>query len=226
MTFRVSRFTLMGLTIVGAQAALGAYIAVFGPIHPIPMHFNADGVVNRWGGRVEAGALIGFMAALSALVVGGAGALSQRADGARLGPKSVRTAQAITLFVTTALCGFEAALTFGAPAQGHGSPSLQMAFLGMLLAGVGAFLGKVGPNPLVGVRTPWTFSSHLAWDKSNRLAGRLLLWGGLMSAAAAFFVPQPLGLRAAIFGVLAIAAITVFESWRVWRRDPDRTSAM
>lgn len=83
----------------------------------------------------------------------------------------------------------------------------------------------MGPNALVGVRTPWTYASRLAWDKANRLAGRLFFWFGLLGFAAAPLVPQPAGMRAVVVATIAIAALAVFESWRVWRDDPERRSA-
>jgi uncharacterized membrane protein len=92
------------------------------------------------------------------------------------------------------------------------------------LTGIGAYLGKVGPNPLIGVRTPWTFASRLAWDKSNRLMGRLFFWGGLSGIVAAPFAPQPAGLSLLAAVLLASAALAAFESWRVWRTDPDRAT--
>ncbi|MGH1560523.1 SdpI family protein [Caulobacter segnis] len=101
-------------------------------------------------------------------------------------------------------------------------PRFGMALVSAVVGVVGAVLGKTSPNGLIGVRTPWTSGSRLAWDKANRLAGRLFFWGGLAGMLAAPFAPQPIGFQAVYFGVLAIAAIAVFESWRVWLIDPDR----
>ena len=42
---------------------------------------------------------------------------------------------------------------------------------------------------------------------------------GLITAPLA---PQPLGFSLLIVGVLIAAGWSVFESWRVWRADPDR----
>jgi uncharacterized membrane protein len=88
----------------------------------------------------------------------------------------------------------------------------------------GAFVGKTSPGPFAGVRTYWSLRSRLAWDKSNRLAGRLMFWGGLVALAASPFAPQPLGVQALIAWILATCAAAVFESWRVWRSDPERTA--
>ncbi len=83
-------------------------------------------------------------------------------------------------------------------------------------------MGKVAPNALVGVRTPWSLTSKLAWEKSNRLAGRLFFWGGLVGVFLAPVAPAPLGMRVLLAAVLLIGAVTVLESWRVWRSDPER----
>ena len=39
---------------------------------------------------------------------------------------------------------------------------------------------------------------------------------------AAPLAPQPLGALSLTAAVLIVAALSVFESWRVWRSDPDR----
>ena len=100
--------------------------------------------------------------------------------------------------------------------------ALPMAGISLLFLLIGAFLGRVGANPFVGVRTPWAFKSKLAWERSNRLAGRLLFLLGLAGLVTAPFAPQPLGIQALIAGVLIAAVWSVVESWRVWRTDPDR----
>ena len=44
-----------------AQVGLAAYIALYGPQGPLPMHFDMHGNVDRWGSRLEAaGVLLGF----------------------------------------------------------------------------------------------------------------------------------------------------------------------
>ena len=215
--------TAFAAAVIAAQASLAGYIALRGPTTPIPMHFDWSGAVNRWGGRGEAALVVGGMACLSAILTLGLGQLSLR-KGSGGAPHKLRHSESLGLGITSASCGLIAAMTFGWIHQGDASVRLQMAFLNAIFLLLGAYLGKVGPNALVGVRTPWTFGSRLAWDKSNRLAGRLLFWGGLTGLIAAAFVPQPLGLHATIIGLLAAGAASAFESWRVWRTDPDRTS--
>jgi uncharacterized membrane protein len=131
-----------------------------------------------------------------------------------------RYSQTAVVWVTSLIALLAAGLTWGWGDQP--GPRLGMLAISAVMAFIGALLGKTSPNALVGVRTPWTFASPLAWEKANRLAGRLFFWGGLASGLAMPFAPQPVGFRVVTVGALAVAAIAVFESWRVWRGDPDR----
>lgn len=200
------------------QFGLAGAIALFGPTHPLPMHFNADGQVDRWGGRAEMAWLVLGLAAVSAAVTAFGWIAARKGEAhARRG---LALAQFATVLVLTLVALLMACLTWDL--AGQPGPRFGMAVIGGVVAFVGAVLGKTRPNALIGVRTPWTFTSRLAWDKSNRLAGRLFFWGGLAGLLAAPFAPQPDGFRALQFGVLAVAVIVVFESWRVWMTDPDR----
>ncbi|TPW03019.1 MAG: hypothetical protein FD125_1805 [bacterium] len=100
--------------------------------------------------------------------------------------------------------------------------ALPIALMSFAILTIGAFLGRVGSNPFIGVRTPWAFKSRLAWERSNRLAGRLFFVIGLAGLLTAPFAPQPLGLYAILAAIAGAAVWSGIESWRVWRTDPDR----
>jgi uncharacterized membrane protein len=173
---------------------------------------------------VKIGASILFMAVFCFVGAFGLEALSRRtAPGAEAGPTTA-PARGLILGMTSAICIFlfSGAIYTGPKIDGAG---IVMAFLSGLSAVFGAWIGKVGPNPLLGVRTAWTYASRLAWDKSNRLTGRLYFWGGLIGLAATPFAPQPAGANLVIVGVFAAWAAGAFESWRVWRNDPDRRAS-
>jgi uncharacterized membrane protein len=204
-----------GMLVLG-QFGLAGAIALFGPTHPLPMHFNFQGQVDRWGGRLEMATMVLILAVVSAVIA------VARWRATREGRAKAGQAQALFVaqLVLTLIALLNASLTWGWLDQP--GPRFGMALVSAVVGFVGAVLGKTSPNALIGVRTPWTFQSRLAWDKANRLAGRLFFWGGLAGMLAAPFAPQPIGFQAVHLGVLAIAVIVVFESWRVWLVDPDR----
>lgn len=203
------------------QAAYAAHVWMFGPEGPIPMHFDASGQPDRWGDRSEAALVLGGLALLNLVLSGGMGLAAARTDD-EARARALRVSQLITVITclgVTILIGAVSVGGLGVKDTGQ----WQMAGVSLLFASIGAFLGRVGPNPFVGVRTPWTYKSRLAWDRSNRLAGRLFFLVGLAGLAASAFAPQPLGLMALIGAVLISALFAVVESWRIWRADPERT---
>ena len=140
-------------------------------------------------------------------------------SGALGAAKTIETGDPVT-FAAGAIILFAVGRLSGAD-EADGFLRATMAFQGLVFLGVGAFLGRTRPNPVVGVRTPWSRRSRLAWDKSNRLAGRLLSLLGIAGLLAAPIAPQPLALHLLNAALLAVAVVSTFESWRVWRGDPD-----
>lgn len=200
-----------------AVAAIWIYVA--GPAELMPYHYGADGQADAWAGREAIGGGIGVLALLTAAFAGGMGVAAARAaDDARA--RSLRFGQVLILTTLLAISLFAGgASVTGLTSLGAVVPMAGLSFLFLL---IGAVLGRVGPNPIAGVRTPWSYKSRLAWDRSNRLAGRLFFLIGLAGLAAAPLAPQPLGYQALIGAVLIAAVWSIVESWRVWRADPDR----
>jgi uncharacterized membrane protein len=223
MTVRPTLLDYLTLTVFGVQAAFALHIGFNGPTTPLPLHWNAAFEVDRWGTAQEFAIFFGGMTLIGFLATGGMGLAAMRAtdDGDSSRARSLRLGQAVTLFVMAVLGILLAWMSLGDATLSAG-PRVFMAGISLIFLGLGAFLGRIGPNPLIGVRTPWTYKSRLAWDRSNRLAGRLFCGLGLIGLIAAPIAPQPQAQIALIAAVILSALWSVFESWRVWRDDPDR----
>jgi uncharacterized membrane protein len=185
----------------------------------IPVHWGLHGQVDRYGGRVE-----GLLAIpLTALGIYFLFLLLPRIDPKRAsyaafaGPYS-----AIRLGVLAVLAALYA-LTWS---WIHGRPAAihvwVPAIVGALFVVIGSVLGRVRPNWFVGVRTPWTLSSRVSWDRTNRAGGRLFLLLGaglvLFAATQAAWLLWPV-IAGGLVGVLGL----VVYSYLLWRHDPDRT---
>ena len=219
------RFTLLDAATVAvtvAIAALATWVWFRAPDVPYPMHFDTQGRVDRWGGKGELAAVFGFMAVMLAITGGMMGWYAEASDD-RARRRGLRAGQAVSLIAIGGVTGFMAWTILGGAAGAEPPPiAWIMALTGLLLTIVGSGLGRVAPNPLIGVRTPWSFKSRLAWDRSNRLAGRLFFWLGLALMFSAPIAPQPLGAISMTALILIAALWSIIESWRVWRTDPDR----
>lgn len=89
---------------------------------------------------------------------------------------------------------------------------------------VGNCMGKIRPNRIMGVRTLWTYASDLSWDKTHRLAGRLLVAFGLFSLLLTLtrLVPSIYLILMLLGGLILVAVIAVVYSYLIWRVDPNR----
>ena len=223
MKDRLSLLDYLTVAVFSVQAAFALYIGFNGPTTPMPMHWNANWQVDRWGDRAEFATFFGGLTLIGFIAAAGLGlaALRAEAQGDASRRRSMRIGQGLTLFTVAAIGPTIAWASLGHATVDSG-PAVMTGGLSLILLVTGAFIGRVAPNPLIGVRTPWNYKSRLAWDRSNRLAGRLFCLVGLGGLIAAPFAPQPYGVTALTVAVVVVTALSVFESWRVWRADPDR----
>lgn len=97
-----------------------------------------------------------------------------------------------------------------------------LAAASVLLIVLGNFLGKSRSNFFVGVRTPWSLSSDLSWEKSNRISGWLLVLTGITVLTALISGPLDVAIFVMIVGTLGTALAGIIASYVYWKRDPDR----
>ncbi len=94
--------------------------------------------------------------------------------------------------------------------------------VGAFMATLGAVMGKMRPNWFMGVRTPWTLSSDLSWDKTHRLTGWLFMLTGLATVVAALFLIPRWAFVCMSVGIALSVVIAIGYSFLVWKNDPNR----
>jgi|GEM_PF-960091 len=62
-----------------------------------------------------------------------------------------------------------------------------LVFIGIVLMMIGNQMGKIRPNWFIGIPTPWTLTSRLAWQKTNRLGGWLITIQGIVLIPFSWF---------------------------------------
>ena len=88
--------------------------------------------------------------------------------------------------------------------------------IGLMLAVLGNILPKVPRNFFVGIRTPWTISNSVVWEKTHRLGGLLFKISGVLALLGIFF--PPLAIWFVLVPVLIAAFVTVLYSYLVFRQ--------
>jgi len=96
--------------------------------------------------------------------------------------------------------------------------------VGLLFMVLGNVMTTVRSNFMFGVRTPWTLTSDLAWDRTHRLVGRLWVVGGFVVFLSSLLGRSELLVIVILGFVIGSLVLAFAYSYQVWRSDPDRRS--
>lgn len=61
-----------------------------------------------------------------------------------------------------------------------------ISMIGVLMILLGNYMPKTRPNLVFGIKLPWTVTNEEVWHKTHRLAGWLMVLGGIITIAVAF----------------------------------------
>jgi uncharacterized membrane protein len=123
--------------------------------------------------------------------------------------KNVFVAFMTVLYFMTGLNGIGYTLPIG---------SIVPVMIGILFVMIGNYMGKLKLNWFIGARTPWTLSSETVWNKTNRLAGKLFVIGGLLMASEAF-IPLVWRLPVLFCVIIAVALIPMIYSYVLYSKE-------
>jgi uncharacterized membrane protein len=186
----------------------------------IPVHWNAAGEVDRYGGKVEGLLLLPLIAAGVYLLMRFLPNVDPgRANYARFGGAYA----AIRIGVLALMAAIQGVTLLWVLKRPVDMTLVVPLLVGALFVVVGAVLGKIRPNWFVGVRTPWTLTSKVAWVRTHRLGGWLFLAQGVL-----FILSGLMGWSAfhvlVIGSMFAVIAVLFVYSYLVWRADPEKES--
>lgn len=187
----------------------------------LPMHWNARGEVDGWGGRTQAlvlfPAIIAGLSALMAFIP----MIEPRAGNLA---KSQKAYTAIWLSTTGMMAALHVAMVSNALGSQIDINTVVLVGVGALFMVIGNFLGKIQSNYFCGIRTPWTLSSELSWRKTHRFSRWIFVAQGLAFWLLAGFGISPTGLFCVVgFTLLGVPAMLVY-SYIVWKHDPARVA--
>ena len=136
--------------------------------------------------------------------------------------RSWKAYSAVWLAVLLLLGVIHAALVLGALGRSVDMNLIVPMLLGGLFIVFGNYMGKLRSNFFVGIRSPWTLSSELSWNKTHRLGGWLFVGYGIGLIVLTVVARSQLLLVIALAGVGAVVLTTAVYSYLVWRQDPEK----
>ncbi|MBE5985773.1 MAG: DUF1648 domain-containing protein [Paenibacillaceae bacterium] len=94
---------------------------------------------------------------------------------------------------------------------------------GIVLIITGNYLPKSRRNYVMGVRLPWTLDNPDNWNKTNRLAGHMMVAGGLLLLVSGYLHLTAAfhGVSVIVFIVVLIVVIPSFYSFALYKKEQD-----
>lgn len=207
----LSAVLIVALAIVAVAAG-----SALPPDMRLPMHWNAAGAVDGWGGKWMALLAPVGLAVFTTIIIGGARVVTPQADNIARSAGLIRVVWFGLIGLAWAIEMMVLAFAFHwqvAPVR------LLLVAMGMLFVAMGNQLGKTRPMWFVGIRTPWTLTDPDVWIATHRLGGKLFVAAGLIWLGAGlfgFYGPSAMPILTAI--LLVAALFPALWSYVLWRR--------
>ncbi|MEZ4732834.1 MAG: SdpI family protein [Caldilineaceae bacterium] len=208
---------LMSAVVVALMVGLSAWAWVQLPADAsLPVHWNAAGEADRYGGKVE-GLLLLPLVSVGILLLFN---LIRYIDPLRANiARSGQAYRAMLLGVLFFLAVLHVGSVLNALGYGINIGLLAAPAIGVMFIIIGNYLGKIRRNYMFGVRTPWTLASELSWNKTHRLTGKLFVVSGILVLVASLWSPV-VAFYTMLVTILGTVLFAMIYSYWVWKKDP------
>jgi uncharacterized membrane protein len=202
--------------IIGIQVLVAVYGLVVLPDTPVPIHWGGNGQPNGYASKWLAMSLyplmsIGIYVLLRGLLVAGP----------RLGERQNATANLkVAKTVLAGIMLFMLILQLATIAHVLGvvfdMSIVIMLAVSALFIFLGNYMGKLRRNFWMGIRTPWSLTNAVVWERVHRLGGWLFAGVGLIGIVCSFI--PPLRLWGIVVPTIALAIFLYIYSYVCYRQ--------
>ncbi len=178
----------------------------------VPVHWNLQGQVDRWGSPWEATVLAPALATgiylfILAIDWGGLDFRAARA-------MSVATARQVRMLILLFIGALHAVILGAALEGGTLRGAMLWACIDGFLILLGNLMPRLEPNAWVGIRIPPTLENRDIWKRTHRLAGRVFVLGGL-ALLPACLLPEPFAMVVSFAGLVALFLVPTVYAYRL-----------
>ncbi len=187
MKIKIVNIAILLISLIGTLVVLSAMPDV------VPVHFNFEGVADRWGSKYE----MLIMPCIMALMLGiwfitdattGKRMLNSADEKERAEAKSnvkvlniTFTVISVMFFILNFACLYLSYSQLdGVTAMSIDILKIIVIVMGIAFIVMGNFMPKAKSNPTVGFRLPWTRFNDVTWQKCNRFAGIVSVIHGII----------------------------------------------
>ena len=199
----------------------------------VPMHYNAQGVIDRWGSKYENLLFPFIILALTFFwqlliwfyVKKSAKARTEKEQMEALSNVKMLRIVAISmaLMYTVMQCFF----LYGAYVEANTDAThsvidvaqISCILLGAMFVVLGNFMPKTRLNGVVGLRIVWSMHNDATWAKSNRFGGIALMIVGFMTIITAIFADSMLATGLMLVYLFVSVIVMLVYSYKVYKKE-------
>jgi len=191
----------------------------------VPMHYDMNNEVDRFGSKLELSGAIFFLLALTV----GLSLLMLNLD--KLDPKKrftnssglmTKLSWACVIFLTC-ISGYIVYDTENYVIHHDSLPQKYIiALVALLFVVLGNFMNSVKPNYFFGIRTPWSLEDEDNWRKTHHLGSKLWFFGGLVMFVLIMILPNKLSDYIMIFSLFPLVIVPFWYSYHLFREKQKR----
>jgi uncharacterized membrane protein len=183
----------------------------------VPIHYGANGTIDRYGDKSEFLMFQWIMLGVPALVY-----LLLKFLPVIDPKKQIKygeaTFQKLAFGLVVFLSALNIVIIFSTAHNGFKIEKIMFPLIGLLFAFIGNMMNSIKPNYFAGIRTPWTLENEDNWRATHRLASKIWFTGGIILTIAMLFLPAYPGTIIFACSVGLMALVPVIYSYLYFRK--------
>ncbi len=194
-------------------------VAVYGYIvlpDIVPIHWGANGQPDGFGPKWVATFLYPLMSIGIYVLIRGLMAASPSLGGRDMTAANLKLAKLILAGILLFMLVVQLTTTAASMGIGFNISLVSTLATSVLFIFLGNYLGKVQRNFWIGIRTPWTITNAVVWERTHRLGGWLFVAVGLIGIVCSF-IPL-LRVWGIVVPVIAVSLFLCIYSYVCYRQ--------
>ena len=208
----ITLFVIMALISIWAALQLPADIK-------LPVHWNINGEPNQYAGKFLGLFMMPIVVMVVILLLTFLPRIEPRKKNINL---SMKAYNLIIISIILVFATLHIVMIMNALGKSLSIGKIVPALIGVLFIVIGNYMGKIRSNFMLGIKTPWTLSSELSWNKTHRLGGRLFILSGFLIIISSFMLSGTARMIILLISVFGTVIISFIYSYLIWKGDPDK----
>ncbi len=197
----------------------------------VPMHYNNEGVIDRWGSKYENLIFPIIIIALTLfwqlfiIYFEKKAAKTQVEKERKEALSNVKVLCIVSISMSVMYCIMQCFFLYGAYVEATTDATasvidvaqLSCILLGAMFVVLGNFMPKTRRNGVVGLRIVWSMHNDVTWAKSNRFGGIALIIVGVLTIITAIFAEGMLATGLMLVYLFVSVIVMIIYSYRVYK---------